>query len=103
MKGIDHRKVGTDEEGMRIDRWFHVHFPGVSHAHLNKLLRTGQVRLDGARVKGSARLGAGQEIRIPPMSFARRSADATAENVRPLTREERTLFQSMVLYEDQDI
>ena len=103
MKGIDHRKVGSDEEGMRIDRWFHVHFPGVSHAHLNKLLRTGQVRLDGARVKGSVRIEAGQEIRIPPMGFARRAADAPPEDARPLTRDERSLFQSMILYEDQDI
>ncbi len=103
MKGIDHRKVDSDEAGMRIDRWFLVHFPGVGHAHLNKLLRTGQVRLDGARVKGNARLEAGQEIRIPPMPFTRRPADMPAENVRPLTREERSLFQSMILHEDPDL
>ena len=30
----------------RLDRWFRRHYPGLSHGHLEKLLRTGQVRVD---------------------------------------------------------
>ena len=43
--------VKPEEAGMRLDRWCRQRFPGLTNAHLNKLLRTGQVRLDGARVK----------------------------------------------------
>ena len=50
---------------MRLDRWFRVHFPQVTFAYLNKLARTGQLRVAGHRVKANARLEQGQEIRIP--------------------------------------
>ena len=45
-------KVARDEAGMRLDRWFRVHFPDVGHVYLQKLLRTGQVRVDSRRVFG---------------------------------------------------
>lgn len=88
---------------MRLDRWFRVHYPQLTHAYLNKLLRTGQVRLDGARAKTNARLAAGQEIRIPPLTFDRRPADRPDAEARPLTTQERKLFRDMVIYEDDDL
>jgi 23S rRNA pseudouridine955/2504/2580 synthase len=88
---------------MRIDRWFHLHYPQVTHAYLNKLLRTGQVRVAGRRVKANARLSEGQELRIPPLAFERRPADLPATLVSPLSRQERALFRSMVLHEDDDL
>jgi 23S rRNA pseudouridine955/2504/2580 synthase len=95
--------VKEDEHGLRVDRWFRVNFPGVTHAYLNKLLRTGQVRVDGARVKANTRLEKGQEVRVPPLAFDRRSADTLTEPAKPLTKEERALFNSMLLYEDDDL
>ena len=68
-RGVTGATVGTvadDEAGLRLDRWFKRHFPGVTHARLQKWLRTGQVRLDGRRVKAGARLVAGQSVRVPP-------------------------------------
>lgn len=58
--------VARDEDGIRLDRWFKRHYPGLAHGRLEKLLRTGQVRLDGKRVKASDRLEAGQTLRLPP-------------------------------------
>jgi 23S rRNA pseudouridine955/2504/2580 synthase len=58
--------VGRDEDGIRLDRWFRRHYPGLAHGRLEKLLRTGQVRLDGKRVKASDRLEIGQTLRLPP-------------------------------------
>ena len=58
--------VARDEDGIRLDRWFRRHYPGLAHGRLEKLLRTGQVRLDGKRVKASDRLEAGQTLRLPP-------------------------------------
>ena len=65
---VETRQVGDDEAGMRLDRWFHAHFPALPFGHLQKLLRTGQVRVDGARVKTNTRLAPGQRIRVPPLS-----------------------------------
>jgi 23S rRNA pseudouridine955/2504/2580 synthase len=66
--GVETRKVGEDEAGMRLDRWFRAHFPALPFGHLQKLLRTGQVRVDGARVKTNTRLAPGQRVRVPPLS-----------------------------------
>src|SRR6185295_5544823 len=66
--GVETRKVGDDEAGMRLDRWFRSHFPALPFGHLQKLLRTGQVRVDGARVKTNTRLAPGQRVRVPPLS-----------------------------------
>ncbi len=67
MSGVTRHQVTADEADVRIDRWFKRHFPALSHGKLEKLLRTGQVRLDGARVKANQRLQPGQEIRVPPL------------------------------------
>jgi 23S rRNA pseudouridine955/2504/2580 synthase len=59
-------EVEKDEAGIRLDRWFKRHYPALGHGALEKLLRTGQVRVDGKRAKAGDRLEAGQAIRIPP-------------------------------------
>ncbi|MCB1476951.1 MAG: RluA family pseudouridine synthase, partial [Rhodobiaceae bacterium] len=60
------RTVAEREEGLRLDRWFKTHFPGLGHGALQKMIRTGQVRVDGGRARADMRLGSGQTIRIPP-------------------------------------
>jgi 23S rRNA pseudouridine955/2504/2580 synthase len=100
---VKRHEVSAEEDGMRLDRWFKVHFPQVTFAYLNKLTRTGQVRVGAGRCKTNSRLKAGDEIRVPPLAFDRRPADAPKEDQRPLTKEERRLFDSMVIHEDQDI
>jgi len=71
MPGVETRTVEPDEAGMRLDRWFHVHFPGLGFGHLQKLIRSGQVRVDGGRVRTSTRLAPGQAVRVPPISTLR--------------------------------
>jgi len=60
------RAVSEQEAGLRLDRWFQRHFPELSHGALQKLLRTGQVRIDGRRAEGKDRVEPGQTIRLPP-------------------------------------
>ena len=103
MSEVKRHEVSADESGMRLDRWFKVHFPQVTFAYLNKLVRTGQVRVGAARVKLSHRLEPGAEIRVPPLNFDSRPADAPKEDVAPLTVKERQLFDSMILHEDRDL
>lgn len=71
MSGVAQITVGRDEAGMRLDRWFKDHYPDLSFGHLQKLCRTGQVRVDGGRVKTSERLESGQVVRVPPLDKAR--------------------------------
>jgi 23S rRNA pseudouridine955/2504/2580 synthase len=83
MAGIEQIKVEGDEAGMRLDRWFKVHYPGLGFGHLQKLLRSGQVRVDGGRAKSDTRVEPGQTIRVPPLDVDRKSdAPLTARTIR---------------------
>ncbi|TCT00945.1 RluA family pseudouridine synthase [Aquabacter spiritensis] len=64
---VELKQVTADETGMRLDRWFKAHYPDLSFGHLQKLVRTGQVRVDGGRAKTSTRLEPGQSVRVPPL------------------------------------
>lgn len=70
MSDVENREVTGDEDAMRLDRWFKRHYPALGHGRLQKLLRTGQVRVDGRRAKPGLRLEAGQSVRIPPLRLA---------------------------------
>ena len=59
--------VGEDEGEQRLDRWFRRRFPNVTNGRLQKLCRTGQVRVDGKRADGATRLSSGQVVRVPPL------------------------------------
>jgi 23S rRNA pseudouridine955/2504/2580 synthase len=54
------------DDGQRLDRWLKKSFPDLPFGQMQKILRTGQVRVNGKRAKGETRLATGQEIRIPP-------------------------------------
>lgn len=67
---VDRRIVAEDEAEIRLDRWFRRHFPGVSHGTIERLCRTGQVRVDGKRAAAATRLTPGQVVRVPPLASA---------------------------------
>ena len=100
MTGVETRKVDRDEAGMRLDRWFKLHYPGLGFGHLQKLIRSGQVRVDGARVTAAARLAAGQEVRVPPLAASDQRATAPAA-VR--NRGDRDVLDSAILHEDAQV
>src|SRR3546814_9451477 len=77
MSQVTNRTVADGEAELRLDRWFKRHFPWIGHGKLEKLLRTGQVRVDGGRAKASTRLEAGQTVRVPPLG------EAPAEDAEP--------------------
>ncbi len=57
--------VAPDDDGIRVDRWFKRHLPDTSFTIVAKWARTGQLRLDGARVGPGDRVAAGQVLRVP--------------------------------------
>jgi 23S rRNA pseudouridine955/2504/2580 synthase len=67
MSGVETLTIAPEDADTRLDRWFRKHYPALGHGRLEKLLRTGQVRVDGKRVKANHRLEAGQAIRVPPL------------------------------------
>ena len=84
---------------MRLDRWFKTHYASLPHSRLEKLLRTGQVRVDGGRAKASTRLAAGQAVRVPPLP------DVTPPPgpKHALSKADRDFLASITLYEDDDL
>jgi 23S rRNA pseudouridine955/2504/2580 synthase len=70
MSGVQLLQVAEDEGEQRLDRWFRRHFPQVTQGAVEKLCRTGQVRVDGGRVKASDRVVPGQTVRVPPLPEA---------------------------------
>jgi 23S rRNA pseudouridine955/2504/2580 synthase len=67
MSAVQLVAVDENEGEVRLDRWFRRRFPELSHGRLEKLLRKGQVRVDGAKVKAGHRLRPGQMVRVPPL------------------------------------
>ena len=108
MSRIANITVGADEAGMRLDRWFKEHYPGLGFGQLQKLVRTGQVRVDGGRVKTSTRLEPGQTVRIPPVGADAASGGiaSKAATVRPTnykTATDRDAIEAMILHEDEAV
>jgi len=93
--------VKESEDGIRLDRFLKARYPALGFGQLQKILRTGQVRVDGARAKPQQRLEAGQNIRIPPLGDAGWAADARPKSrVNPADAD---FIRSITLYEDKDV
>lgn len=104
--GVVTRTVSGDEADMRLDRWFKRHFPDVNHSYLQKLLRTGQVRVDGKRVEASDRLAAGQSVRIPPLAAwatPTGAAPAAAKPKAAMSEKQIAELRALVLFKDADV
>lgn len=103
MSEVQNRVIAADETDIRLDRWFRRHFPQVGHGYLEKLLRTGQVRVDGHRAKASLRLEAGQTVRVPPLVEAAVSAGPRAPAQPRVSRRDADDLLARVLYRDADV
>src|SRR4051794_41767793 len=64
--GVQTAKVSADEAGMRVDRFLEARFPGLSFSHIQRVIRKGELRVNGKRAQPKQRLEAGQAGRIPP-------------------------------------
>lgn len=95
-------EVKGSEAGVRLDRWFRIHFPDVGHVYLQKLLRSGQVRVDSRRASAGDRLEAGAQIRVPKIARIAKT-NAPAASVPALSRADRDRIENMILYEDEHV
>jgi 23S rRNA pseudouridine955/2504/2580 synthase len=92
--------VGPDEADMRVDRFLTARFPQLAFTHVQRIVRKGELRIDGRRAKPNERLQAGQKIRVPPLKL---------DQPRPVARsaakdqDDRDFLRSITLYEDKDV
>lgn len=99
MTGVETVTVTSDEDGLRLDRWFRQHYPSLGHGALQKMLRTGQVRVSGGRAQASRRLEAGEVIRVPPLP----EGETKKREPQRSRADARARIAAMTIHEDDDV
>ena len=97
--GVQTVSVTPDESGMRVDRFFEARFPGLSFSHIQRIIRKGEVRVNGKRAQPKDRLLKGQAIRIPPLKIE----PPKPRDDAPSGQKDRAFIKSITLYEDDDV
>lgn len=87
--------AGERDAGQRIDNFLLRQLSGVPKSHIYRLLRSGQVRVNGGRVKPERKLALGDQVRIPPVRMAEKG-----EAVRP-PDEVLTRLRQSIIHEDE--
>lgn len=101
MSGVQQLAVRAGEEGLRLDKWFKRRYPDLTHGRFQKLARSGQIRLDGKRVKAGDRVEEGQVVRVPPLGEAQVYKAKTVVPKRPdVPDADADMIQSVVIYRD---
>jgi 23S rRNA pseudouridine955/2504/2580 synthase len=85
---------------LRLDRWFRRHYPGLAHGRLERLLRTGQIRVDGKKAKSGDRVSPGMAIRVPAIEDA---APLAGQAPRARPQDEAALRDLVIHRDDQAI
>ena len=93
--------VSPKEEGVRLDRWVKRRLP-VTQGQLEKLLRSGQIRVDGARAKAKDRLTAGMVVRLPPVHQPTEE-EKKARKANTASARDEQFLREMVIYQDDEM
>lgn len=97
MSKVRHITVIADDDGQRLDRWLKKTLPDIPYGLVQKLIRQGQLRVDGKRAKADTRLKEGQDVRIPPV------VEKTKDGKAKLGDKATAFIQSLVIYDDGDV
>ena len=101
---VQNLAVAQEEGVLRLDRWFRNRFPQISQIRLQKLLRSGQVRVDGKRAQASDRVYPGQVVRVPPLPDGVSSVHEKKPHTKSLAAERLIKdLQGRILYKDEDV
>jgi 23S rRNA pseudouridine955/2504/2580 synthase len=98
--GVQNVAVTPDEAGMRVDRFLESRFPSLSFSHIQRVIRKGELRVNGKRTQPKSRLEAGQSVRIPPLRLDQPKPRAPGSEADEKTRD---FLKSITLYEDADV
>jgi len=96
---VHHVVVEAPHAGQRIDNFLLRHLKGVPRSHIYRILRGGQVRVNGSRIKAAYRLALGDRVRLPPVRLGGEPGGAVkvpegvcAEVEASILREDRDLI-----------
>ncbi|MCX7321656.1 MAG: RluA family pseudouridine synthase [Hyphomicrobiales bacterium] len=92
--------VTPDENDMRVDRFLEARFPGLSFSHIQRIVRKGELRVNGKRADSKDRLEAGQTVRIPPLKL---DAPKTVGVLSEAAQKTLDALKAMTIYEDPDV
>jgi 23S rRNA pseudouridine955/2504/2580 synthase len=99
MSGVQTLTISADDGEQRLDKWFKRRFPQLTQGAVEKMCRTGQVRVDGARAKASDRVIPGQTVRIPPLP----DSPAPQRTQSRISAADEKMIQNAVLWKDEHI
>src|SRR5205814_9076691 len=92
--------VTADENNMRVDRFLEARFPGLSFSHIQRIVRKGELRVNGKRADSKDRLEEGQSIRIPPLKLDAPKVMGSLSEAGAKTLD---ALKAMTLVEDDDV
>lgn len=92
--------VTADEANMRVDRFLEARFPGLSFSHIQRIVRKGELRVNGRRADSKDRVSEGDKVRIPPLRLDTPKAAVGLSDAETKIRDE---LRKMVLFEDADV
>src|SRR5262244_2798984 len=95
---VETLRVADGEDDMRLDRWFRVHFPEVGYTYLQKLLRSGQIRIDSKRAQANDRVRSGSEIRVPAIVRKPKKAAPGLQPPPGISKGDRDLIEKMIIF-----
>lgn len=95
-------RITSTHDGQRLDRWMKKIFPHVSFGQSQKLIRTGQIRINGKRAKADSILEEGTEVRLPPFLADGSISKHKAQQSR-LSEKDAAFIRSLVVYEDKNL
>ncbi|MDJ1157268.1 RluA family pseudouridine synthase [Chelatococcus sp. SYSU_G07232] len=98
--GVQTLVVEADEADMRLDRFLVARFPQLAFTHIQRIVRKGELRVDGKRAKPNERLSPGQKVRVPPLKLEERPAPARSA---AKDADDAAFLKSITLYEDKDV
>ncbi len=95
--------ISAQDDDIRLDRWFHRHYPKASKGLIEKLARKGAIRLDGKRVKTNIRVKAHMQLKIPAAILeAQSKIQDTTPKAKPSDSDIR-MIKDQIIFEDRFI
>ncbi|MBL4670822.1 MAG: RluA family pseudouridine synthase [Arenicella sp.] len=86
-------EIDENHDGQRLDNFLITHLKGVPKAHIYRIIRKGEIRVNKGRVKQTTRLKQGDSLRIPPIRLSERSLDG-------LDGQKYSFLGKLILFED---
>ena len=96
-------KVLNEDSNIRLDRWFRRHYQDFPYVVLLKLIRKGQIRIDGKRAKASDKLASMQEIRFPLINFITQEEKNTIPYIEKNFKKLKEEFLKTIIMQDDNL